>query len=917
MVGATCLEVSRRALKHYYRRFIRADLTQKGSKQPLVGANSQVVSVYMSKAAIFHKNEWSCTFISNNTVRYHNIHEAYSVEFDVWLYGQGGKTYVPIKFCGLTIFNIYFSYRLVYLGQNMVEIDTEFEDVWYPFITPTDRELLKPLNAARESVVVLHCGTTTHVALKDSIHNITVPIHIFEALKGGEDRIVSSVVRSLTDSDNNYLVTDYNWFTVAKVFEKPETYKNIPIVPYLDNRVVEVENVDLMKEELPTNWNEEGNILIDDEPILVVEKPNREVPGKPINSVPIDLSTPRKDSPTPEKSDISAQSQTTLEPSGTYYNNNNDNPYSEPILRLPVKKVVVEDKRNAIPEAVTRVKAQSFCLATTMADVNIKRNAVKCIGDPLISPAWKAPVVSIDEIKRMVNLRYHKYPQQWNSKTEPFYIELAEEFANILSHPTTVAKVNHDVVRAKQTKPSQRNIIRRGECFKLGLVKTTGGFVKGECYSVPKPVRPIINAADLEKEEYSTYTLAVGGAFKDQPDHFHWYGFGNNLKITADKIATKASRAQMCVETDFTAFDVTVNALCRYVEARVLDKLFKGDPLAQKLHSSQFNRTLHFNSKDNINVSVNSGYGRQSGSADTSIGNSIINAFVAYVVFRKAGLSPLEAWAKLGIYGGDDGVTFDCDPKLYYQVCEEMGLRIKLKIIKRGEPFNFLARVYRHWDGAPCNSCVLERALGHFHFTPSSASFTNAEFFYLKSMAFLLTEPGNPIIEPLMLKINNLAKPSVGKKTLKITEDIVTQKLGAFDYIYNTRIVDFLGLWDLQNHMLCAHCIKDIRDDVKSKTKNLEKWEEQVEACNDIKNLPQLLFDVLDEPFSQEFVVFDYDANIDVMKERTLIQGTEPKLPTYPNRTIQEPKLFNFLRFKSNPVKTKKKGGVKQPKVQK
>jgi len=110
---------------------------------------------------------------------------------------------------------------------------------------------------------------------------------------------------------------------------------------------------------------------------------------------------------------------------------------------------------------------------------------------------------------------------------------------------------------------------------------------------------------------------------------------------------------------------------------------------------------------------------RLSGAADTSVGNTFDNALVAFCALRSKGFTKAEAWDKLGVYGGDDGLSADIDPAHYDSIAADFGLRLKATRKDRGEQVGFLGRNYLDpWHSEGESIVDVQRQFRKFHMFP-------------------------------------------------------------------------------------------------------------------------------------------------------------------------------------------------------
>jgi hypothetical protein len=217
-----------------------------------------------------------------------------------------------------------------------------------------------------------------------------------------------------------------------------------------------------------------------------------------------------------------------------------------------------------------------------------------------------------------------------------------------------------DEVYERQNRPSQRAILDRSlvEEGRDGIKS----FVKREAYGKITDPRIISTIDGVLKREYSQFIYPVADHLKTQ----EWYAFGKVPGDIAQRVTDVLEDASTAVNTDFSRFDGRVSDLLRILEKKVLLRAY-GHEYAHEvseLHNSQFNQTAFCT----FGTRYETGTSRASGSPETAAFNSIANAFTAYLTFRmtreRGGfIAPDAAWKRLGVYGGDDGLTADVDPE--------------------------------------------------------------------------------------------------------------------------------------------------------------------------------------------------------------------------------------------------------------
>lgn len=144
-----------------------------------------------------------------------------------------------------------------------------------------------------------------------------------------------------------------------------------------------------------------------------------------------------------------------------------------------------------------------------------------------------------------------------------------------------------------------------------------------------------------------------------------------NPKEFSERIHEYCSTRDKVVETDYSRFDGTISEFLTDVEHRAYVAMFGVDAKLDDLLKAD--RNLRANTPNNVEYET--GWARLSGSQTTTVGNTIVNAFVAYCTYRNAGESHVNAMKLIGPKYGDDGI--DADVPGFKQTGEDLGLKIK------------------------------------------------------------------------------------------------------------------------------------------------------------------------------------------------------------------------------------------------
>lgn len=322
----------------------------------------------------------------------------------------------------------------------------------------------------------------------------------------------------------------------------------------------------------------------------------------------------------------------------------------------------------------------------------------------------------------------------------------------------------------QQKTPTQRRI--------LHLAATTGEwwrnayatFMKREVYSNVKDPRIITTFPEAEKLRRSYYSYPLAAACKAMP----WYGFGADPREISARVARLCVNAERhVVKTDYKRWDGHVSPAIAEFERRMMLAFYAPCEHAEILASLDAAQKGEAYFQPNVDdglglVKYRSPFTRKSGCPFTSVWNTKDNAFIAYTTLRRTKvdgvyLTPAEAWRRLGIYGGDDGLTPDVDPVLYTKTAASFGQVLEQSVVKRGECYvEFLSRIYGPyvWEGDPNNCCDLRRQLGKVHISATMpANITPLEKYADKIRGFKLSDANTPVIGHLVRLFERLVEP--------------------------------------------------------------------------------------------------------------------------------------------------------------
>jgi len=498
---------------------------------------------------------------------------------------------------------------------------------------------------------------------------------------------------------------------------------------------------------------------------------------------------------------------------------------------------------------------------------------------PIIHAAY-CPDVTQQNEKQCITGRLERVRS--NTTLTPFLNKVMNEFVNeFILDPHSHDPVDDQELYERQNRPTQRRLLNEAEYMLPDRVGKM--FLKKEAYAGPKDPRPITTINTVDKAAYSKYIYALADHIKTQP----WYAFAKTPKSIAQRVVQLLDGASMAVPTDFSRFDGHYSPALRDLEQMILVRFFRvqyhQDVL--DLHRAQFKLKV-FSTFGEV---YNTEFARGSGSPETAALNTVANAFVAFLALRMSKIDENfidapTAYRKLGLYGGDDGLTVDVDPTRYVKAATMVGQELTLSTVSRGDfGIKFLARVYgpNVWFGDENSCCDLPRQLSKFHVTVAlPPNVTPVMKLMEKCRAFFLTDANTPVLGWLCNKALTLSPDAVETRFLNIWNSDVSandQYPNAPCDWYDTYALEVLPEFDFSLFI---------------------EWLSQVNRVEDILKMP------LCHPFRPAMPDIDVVVNEDVWKAKAAAHK-ENKRELIKSNPIANPKAV--LSVKGQPKKVREK----------
>ncbi|CAD5217843.1 unnamed protein product [Bursaphelenchus xylophilus] len=313
------------------------------------------------------------------------------------------------------------------------------------------------------------------------------------------------------------------------------------------------------------------------------------------------------------------------------------------------------------------------------------------VTEPLIDAPSVIPKNSYNNDVAMVQSRITNVR---NEKTiPPEFYKYKGEFMQLLVPADvchSVVPFDLDEVERRQDKPLQRaRSAQVKSTASLNASNKNKSFIKTEPYAGTNAPRPITTMSAEHTMVLSTITLA----FCDQVmKRVPWYMPGKSTREVASRIKEHSDKP--FITSDYSRFDGHCSKdLAQLAKACIGRALQTKD---RTTFSNLFEKTYckkAVTSNGYVYLALD---GTRSGSPTTSVGNTIIDAFIAFVALRELGVPSKKAFNSITIVCGDDALLQSIAGLLpmYELVATKLGMSLEAREIPYGEPVPFAGRYF-------------------------------------------------------------------------------------------------------------------------------------------------------------------------------------------------------------------------------
>jgi len=331
----------------------------------------------------------------------------------------------------------------------------------------------------------------------------------------------------------------------------------------------------------------------------------------------------------------------------------------------------------------------------------------------------------------------------------------------------TGVPIDYEEMESKLIRPSQRvQISEENEEFLVDTSWSVSAFQKKEVYSKIDDPRNISKLPMRHNFPLGQYSYAFSENILKETD---WYAFGKHPMEVSSLVHDKCRDSLHVLPTDFSRMDGSTGRLCFELTVLLMVRYFGPEYHDEIIRLLQ--RESRVRGKTSMGILYEAIWNTLSGSSMTSWRNSCINAFIAYLTWRYSIDDPKAAYLKLGVYGGDDGLSPDMDGIQFVTVSAKLGMLAKAEIRTIGQSVPFLGRIYLDpWTSIE-SVIDVRRQLRKFHLSCTPNTVPNDLAIHWKVDGLISTDFSTPIISNLCRAVRRCIPRPSEQQTLFINVD--------------------------------------------------------------------------------------------------------------------------------------------------
>lgn len=339
----------------------------------------------------------------------------------------------------------------------------------------------------------------------------------------------------------------------------------------------------------------------------------------------------------------------------------------------------------------------------------------------------------IDGRIKQVKNKTTKYP--------PFYWVCLNEFIDFfIPQPHALSPKDFDYQYQQFNRPSQRGIVNACKhVFFLGkfFIKA---FQKAEIYSKISDPRNISTLPVDHNFRLGQYSYSLSEAYLKTS---HWYAFAQHPQELTKRVLEVCTDQDYVVPTDVSRCDGSMGYIHYCLMQAVVMRAFAPQYHAEIL--TLLKKEAYAKGFTTHDLQYTALYNTLSGSSSTSWRNSVANAFMNYIALRHD-FAPFDSYQKLGIYGGDDGISRCVNPAILERVFAKCGMLLKAEVVAKGSPLTFLGRIFLDPSTTPESIIDVRRHLVKLHLTTAPEIVPVSLVYQRRAEGYAITDPNTPLI---------------------------------------------------------------------------------------------------------------------------------------------------------------------------
>jgi len=303
----------------------------------------------------------------------------------------------------------------------------------------------------------------------------------------------------------------------------------------------------------------------------------------------------------------------------------------------------------------------------------------------------------------------------------------------------TLSPLSYEDIWEQFNRPTQRALLAQAD-YNMDVHVSVKSFQKREAYPKVTAPRNISTLPMAHNATLGQYTLPLLTHILKQ---CHWYAFGRHPRQFSDILHQKAQTSQYATASDFNKLDGSIRGFFRDLFIAICTSAFEFKYHDEIIKIEARERTAKATTTHGYRYMADSTI--LSGSSMTSVLGTLTNAFIMYAAYR-TGYDAPDAWDRLGLYGGDDGVSFDLPPIWIEKTSGKLGLLCTSETSRCGEPVKFLGRLFIDpWTSAQSVADV-QRQMKKLHLTASPKIVPDWLVLYRKAIGLKITDPHTPLL---------------------------------------------------------------------------------------------------------------------------------------------------------------------------